>query len=551
MTGRMFRSVVLAAFVGALLAFGVPVGPGAGTAPAGAAEAGRTMVWGAYSRPASGQSERQAVEALEGVAGRKFGVVRVFTLWDEAFPSSYELWLRDTGRTPIISVRAKTVGGTLVSFRSIADAQPGSATYQRIVTWAQRIKAYGSFVHLTFNHEPEADASVGNGTAADFIAAWRRWVEVFRQQGVTNAEFMWIMTEHAFQVSSTDRRYGQKWYPGDDWVDHLGADAYNDYTCRGTTSSPWKTLAEDIEGFRRFGLLHPQKGMWLAEWASAPDPADPTRRPAWIDQAAALFKQSAYAQFRGVSYFNSYRPGTPCLWTLTQDASAKHWSAMGLDPFYAGVAGPAAPLPPPPPPSSTAVMLVVQEPIASGDVVLRDRLGSRGFTPTVVDDDAFTAAGAAGSAAVLVSSTVDDQVVGPKLVGLAVPVVTWKPWLYDDLRIVAAGTASYGLGRGTSIVVTDPAHPLAAGLSGTVAITTTTENISWGVPTVSGRVAATTTDGKAALFSVASGAALTGGGTAPSCRAALPLHTKSALSLTAAGGRLFDNAVDWAVACAG
>ena len=82
-----------------------------------------------------------------------------------------------------------------------------------------------------------------------------------------------------------------------------------------------------------------------------------------------------------------------------------------------------------------------------------------------------------------------------------------------------------------------------------MAITASPDNISWGVPTASGRVAATTTDGKAALFSVAAGAALTGGGTAPSCRAALPLHTKSAVSLTAAGGRLFDNAVDWAVDC--
>ena len=53
-----------------------------------------------------------------------------------------------------------------------------------------------------------------------------------------------------------------------------------------------------------------------------------------------LFKLPAYAQFRGISYFNSFRPGTPCNWVLTQDGAAARWAVMGGDPFYGGTTPP-------------------------------------------------------------------------------------------------------------------------------------------------------------------------------------------------------------------
>ena len=54
---------------------------------------------------------------------------------------------------------------------------------------------------------------------------------------------------------------------------------------------------------------------------------------------------------------------------------------------------------------------------------------------TVVDDNAFTAAGASSADAVLISSTVDDRVVGPVARTVAVPILTWKPWIFDDLGL--------------------------------------------------------------------------------------------------------------------
>ena len=77
-----------------------------------------------------------------------------------------------------------------------------------------------------------------------------------------------------------------------------------------------------------------------------------------------------------------------------------------------------------------------------------DRLAGSGYTVTEFDDDQVTAAELARFDLVLVSSSVVPTTVGDRLRELAVPLVTWEPFLYDDLGFQAAG------GQGESIAVT-------------------------------------------------------------------------------------------------
>ena len=323
---RLAAAVLAAGVVAALQ----PALTGTGASPAGAAPAPK--VWGI-----GGIKDRAKVEALEAQVGRQFGAVRVFLFWDEPFPTTYHTWLASTGRTPLISVRAQRVGGSLVSWQAIADAAPGTTLYTQVTAWADKIKAYGVPVRFTFNHEPEAKDSLNNGTATAYIAAWRKVITIFRDRGVTNARYLWIMTANAFRVSSTDRRYAVKWYPGDAYVDELGTDIYNDYTCRSTSDSPWFPLTTEIEKFRQFGAARPAKPMWLAEWASTEDPADPNRKAQWITQAREALKDPAYDQVIGVLYFHKFRVGTPCTWYVdSTPASLSAFSAMGADPVYSG-----------------------------------------------------------------------------------------------------------------------------------------------------------------------------------------------------------------------
>jgi hypothetical protein len=536
---RAMRTLVL------LVAFAIPTVALSSPAQAAPDPNQPTLIWGAFARPVSGQSSQQAVQSLETKVGRQLGAVRVFLLWDEAFPTSYHTWLRDTGRLPLISVKALRTNGQLVLWRDIVNAPAGSALHNQIVSWADKIKAFGVPVYFTFNHEPEAAASSNNGTDAEFIGAWRKVISIFRDRAVTNAKFLWIMTEYSFERPASDRRQAVKWFPGDAYVDALGADAYNDYTCRTESDSPWKTLAQDIEAFRLFGLNHPGKEMWLPEWASFEDPNNATRKAAWIDQVRALFKTDPYSQFKGILYFHSYRPGTPCLWWVDSSAASLNaFTAMGADVFYTRRIGDP---PPPPPPGNSQALLVVGDPaLGAGDTAIQQRLVAAGYAVTVADDSAVTVADTTNRSVVLVSATVNSSALGSRLRDITRPVVIWKASLYDDMRMTASN--AWGITRSSTINIVNPSSPLVAGRSGTVTVITTNDYQPWGTAGPAAHVAATV-GGQPTLFSYAAGAALPGGGVATGCRVAVPAYQNSPANFTADGRAIFDAAVAWADSC--
>ncbi len=332
---RLALALALLVALGALVAIGAT--PASGTADG--------VLFGAHPARRSGESDQMALARFEQDTGRKLDVVRDFVLWDSEFPNAYHSQLKDSGQPLILSVKSKRIDQTVIPFADVAAAQPGSPLYGEIVSWAQRIKAYGAPMYFTYNHEPESSASFPMGEDVEFIAAWRRVHEIFDEQGVTNVTWMWIMTDYAFWVGSNARNDGSKWYPGDDYVDAMGIDAYNWYTCRVGINNRWKSLEEIITPFRDFGAQHPDKELWLTEYASTEDPEQPGRKAEWLAEAQELFKQPDFAQFAGVSQFD-YKDHAGCQWYYDSSPSAlAAFRTWGDDPFYNGAAAP----PPPPP----------------------------------------------------------------------------------------------------------------------------------------------------------------------------------------------------------
>jgi hypothetical protein len=313
----------------ALLCLSVTAGSVGLGGPAGAGPTDPTVMFG--GRPNGNSS--QAVLSMESLVGRQLAAVRVYFLWDTPFPTSYTNWLVNNNRAMFLSVKAKRVNGQIVTWRAIADAQPGSTLHNDVVRWASRLKAIPRRVYFIFHHEPEASVNLSNGTASDFIAAWRKVITVLREQGVTNAEYVWTMTDYSFWVQ--DRRRASLWYPGDAYVDHLGADAYNWYRCRQGVNTPWWSLQQIIEPFRQFGQAHPTKGLMLPEWASTEDPAQPGRKGQWYADARALFKQPGWEQFNAVLHYHYPSNIGSCNWFVNSSQSALDgFRAMANDVYY-------------------------------------------------------------------------------------------------------------------------------------------------------------------------------------------------------------------------
>jgi hypothetical protein len=352
--GRNWLTAVLAVLLGmSLIAPAADAVPPATSATATATTT-RTIAFGADTKHSPGNTSQgeTSVNKLESEIGRRLAFTRDYLLWDSAFPTAFENWLGQRGTVPMISVKSKRSNGTVIPWASVAAAQPGSTLYAQIVSWADRFKSFGYPAYFTFNHEPEASSNNTYGTAADYIAAWRHIHDIFVTEGATNVRFMWIMTDWAFKVSSTDRRYAWKWYPGDSYVDGIAADAYNWWTCRGR-DEPWQSLATAISGFMKFGAQHPSMPMWLTEYGSVENPNDPTAKGNWLAAAHSLLQQSAYTQIVGVSYFNQVQSSVPnCDWPVESSTGATAaFTAMGADPDFQGTADFSDSPPPPPPPS--------------------------------------------------------------------------------------------------------------------------------------------------------------------------------------------------------
>lgn len=293
------------------------------------------LLFGAFPQPKTGQTAQQAVIQLESTIGRKLAAVRVYDLWDTPFPTAFDEWLRDTGHIVALSVKAMRTNKTRISWLDIANAQPGSQLFIEMIGWANRIRDFGGPVWFIFNHEPEEQSNAASGTAQDFIAAWRKVVTIFRQQGVSNARYVWVATSYAFE--RTDARRAALWYPGDAYVDAIGADPYNWYTCRPGINNPWRSLQQIIDPMRIFGLAHPAEDLILMEFGSYEDPSMPGRKAQWFNAAQQLFKQQGWEQYSAILYYNTRGNSTypNCVWLIdTSQSSLDAFRLLANDPFY-------------------------------------------------------------------------------------------------------------------------------------------------------------------------------------------------------------------------
>jgi hypothetical protein len=193
----------------------------------------------------------------------------------------------------------------------------------------------------------------------------------------------------------------------------------------------------------------------------------------------------------------------------------------------------------------------------AGDSVIINRLEAQGFLVTVIDDDDVQPTDAAGKALVIISSTSASGDINTKFTDVAVPVINWEEAVMDDLLVTGdSGSAPDHHGSSADLSRIDilaPEHPLAAGLSGTVQVTSTPQTMSWGVsdatPTnaiVVARAAGDST--KWAIWAYEKGALLFDGVTpAPERRINFFFNGASTTANTPAAFQLFDAAVNWAL----
>ncbi len=213
-------------------------------------------------------------------------------------------------------------------------------------------------------------------------------------------------------------------------------------------------------------------------------------------------------------------------------------------------------------PRGSALLVVGSLTLSTSDQLLKERVESLGFEVLVRGGGAPDVGELHRAAVVLISSTVNsvDVLIGYR--ELPVPVVVWEPWVFDDLGMTGAkedGDCDAENGTGEA-VIKNPAHPIAAQLSGTVQLQSGSlpkgkinfrgkPMMSWGIPGPHAQWIATWPGRpeRAVAFAYERGAAMPGMPAAPARRVGLFLWDDTPQYLTEAGWSLFDAAVLWSV----
>jgi mannan endo-1,4-beta-mannosidase len=155
------------------------------------------------------------VENFAQVAGRKPNLVVYYSVWNEKFQEAFAEDVVSHGATPIIQIEpfsvslAKIAAGTYNSYLS---------------TFADDVAAFGHKVIISFGHEMNGywySWGYRHTSPADFIAAWRHVVTLFRQHGANNVTWLWQVNSLSSQISPPG-----EWWPGSQYVSWVGISGY-------------------------------------------------------------------------------------------------------------------------------------------------------------------------------------------------------------------------------------------------------------------------------------------------------------------------------------
>jgi hypothetical protein len=208
------RSIVLGTLAGlAFLAFAPgSLPPGGGTASA-AIYWGATMKGEVYGIEGEAPKNPAVWERFEHDAGKKVTIVNTGQSWGQ-FDTTTMQQVIDGGAIPLV-----TMGITSgVTMQEVAEGKQDT----QIRAWAKSAKAFGyPFMFRPWREMNGAWYSWGRDP--HFVDAWRHFHDVVVEEGATNVTWAWIVNTVWLDAGSDPTPY----YPGDQYVDWVGIDAYN------------------------------------------------------------------------------------------------------------------------------------------------------------------------------------------------------------------------------------------------------------------------------------------------------------------------------------
>jgi Glycosyl hydrolase family 26/HYDIN/CFA65/VesB-like, Ig-like domain len=202
-----------------LLATCFLVGLASTQTPLGGGTAAAAIYWGAtmkgevYGLEGEAPKNPAVWERFEHDAGKKLTLVNTGQSWGQ-FDTATMQQVIDGGAIPLVTM-GLTSG---VTMQEVAEGKQDT----QIRAWAKAAKAFGyPFMFRPWREMNGAWYSWGRDP--HYVDAWRHFHDVVVEEGATNVTWAWIVNTIWSDTGSDPRPY----YPGDQYVDWVGMDAYN------------------------------------------------------------------------------------------------------------------------------------------------------------------------------------------------------------------------------------------------------------------------------------------------------------------------------------
>jgi hypothetical protein len=93
--------------------------------------------------------------------------------------------------------------------------------------FARSVAECGLVVYIRYAHEMNGDWYPWSREPRDYVAAWQRMVNIFREEGAGNAKFVYSMNPSVWLSEAEFERPVRDYWPGDNYVDFLGSTVIN------------------------------------------------------------------------------------------------------------------------------------------------------------------------------------------------------------------------------------------------------------------------------------------------------------------------------------
>lgn len=262
---------------------------------AGASASIRLGVYDAAQGEVGAPESAQTLDQYAAMVGRKPDIVMDYSnITDPLLTKTEVANLSSRGETPLVSwqlFQSGYSGPTIPLSQIAAGAYDGEL--RRAASEAKAMPF--SEILIRFGHEMNGDWYGWSGDPANFVAAWRHVVSVFRAEGANNVKWVW-----SANVESGGKYAFSSYFPGDEWVDYTGLDGYN-WGTAGIGTNRWESLSQVFSSsYARLTQLS-SKPVIVTEVSSSEAGGD---KAAWIREGFLKTIPQSFPRVNAVVWFD-------------------------------------------------------------------------------------------------------------------------------------------------------------------------------------------------------------------------------------------------------